>query len=132
MAKDQTTTSATEPSTLNIPEEVQKKFPDLVELIKGSQSMNDEERQYWVDVLSIMTDEQITNLRNILENEKKQIEEANQEYEESVQKEVKKSQLDFDEVKYKEKKHIRIKAETKHEEEEKAHEAAILEELEKL
>ncbi|PIZ73514.1 hypothetical protein COY07_01865, partial [Candidatus Peregrinibacteria bacterium CG_4_10_14_0_2_um_filter_43_11] len=35
-------------STLNIPEEVRQKFPDLIPMIEKSPSMNPEERQYWV------------------------------------------------------------------------------------
>ena len=35
--------------------------------------MNDEERQYWVNILPIMTPEQVQNLRDILDNEKKQL-----------------------------------------------------------
>ncbi len=59
--------------SLNIPDEVRKRFPDLIALIFASQSMNDEERQYWVNILPIMTPEQIQNLRDILENERKQL-----------------------------------------------------------
>lgn len=35
--------------------------------------MNDEERQYWINILPIMTPEQIQNLRHILDNEKTQL-----------------------------------------------------------
>ncbi len=58
-----------EEEKLNIPEEVQEQFPEIIGLIKESQSMNLEERQYWVDVLPIMTDDQIKNLRGSLEKE---------------------------------------------------------------
>lgn len=58
---------------LTVPPEVQQKFGDLIALIRGSESMNDEERQYWINILPIMTPEQIQNLRDILDNEKKQL-----------------------------------------------------------
>jgi Spy/CpxP family protein refolding chaperone len=61
------------PPSLQIPPEVQAQFGELIELIKGSESMNDEERQYWVNILPIMTPEQIQNLRDILDNERSQL-----------------------------------------------------------
>jgi predicted transcriptional regulator len=59
--------------TLTIPADVQAKFAALIELIKSSESMNDEERQYWINILPIMTPDQIQNLQLILENEKRQL-----------------------------------------------------------
>ena len=56
-----------------VPPDIQSRFPDLVELILHSESMNDEERQYWLNILPIMTPEQLQNLRDILDNEKKQL-----------------------------------------------------------
>lgn len=35
--------------------------------------MNNEERQYWINILPIMTQEQIKNLEEILASEKKQL-----------------------------------------------------------
>lgn len=60
-------------TTLVIPPDVQEKFGVLIELIKGSESMNNEERQYWINILPIMTPEQIKNLEDILASEKKQL-----------------------------------------------------------
>ncbi len=60
-------------SALVIPTDIQEKFGDLVALIRQSESMNDEERQYWVNILPIMTPEQIQNLEDILLNEKQQL-----------------------------------------------------------
>ena len=118
--KNQTT------AELNIPEEVRKQFPKLIELILGSQSMNNEERQYWIDVLPIMAEDQINNLRDILVNEKKQIKEADREFEERMERE----KLEFDESKYREKKRKREEAETLFEKEEIEREEALLKELE--
>lgn len=129
---NQATSTSDDSSTLTIPDEVLEKFPELVELIKGSQSMNDEERQYWVDVLPIMTDDQIDNLRSILDNEKKQIEEVEKDYQQDMQKEAKYFNLEFDAFKYKEKKQARMEAEKKYELEEKKHEEELLAELANL
>ena len=114
---------------LTIPDETREQFSELTEMIIGSQSMNDEERQYWIDVLPIMTEDQTDNLRGILDNEKGQTEEADKEYEKDIEKEVKKASIDFDEFRYKEKKRIRQEAEHMFEKEEHEHEASLLEEI---
>ena len=129
MAEPNPTSSA---PALSIPEEVQKKFSDLVELIKGSQSMNQEERQYWVDVLLIMTPEQVQNLRSILDNEKKQIDEANRALQKGIQEDESKVKLRFDEIRYKEKKRILQEEEKKSETEETKTEEELLKTLAKM
>lgn len=55
-------------------------YTDLIELINGSESMNDEERQYWIQILPIMTPPQVQNLREILQNEKKQLADIDRKY----------------------------------------------------
>ena len=132
MPDDNQSTTAKDNTQLIVPEEVSKKFPDLLAMIKKSESMNAEERQYWVDVLPIMTEEQIANLRSILENEKKQIEEAEKEYKQGVKEDIKHFQLDFDEVKYKEKKRILKESENMNEAKEQEAEEALLAELENI
>lgn len=58
---------------LVIPADVQEKFGPILVLIQGSESMNNEERQYWINILPIMTPEQLKNLEEILSSEKKQL-----------------------------------------------------------
>lgn len=130
MADPQSTTS--DDQTLIIPEEVQAKFPDLVELIQGSKSMNDEERQYWIDVLPIMSEEQLTNLRGILDNEKKQLAEAAEAYAAKSAAAEERAKRAFDEVAYLEQKRLRREEEVKHEQQEQEDEAAILAEISQL
>lgn len=77
---DSSTASQGTGSGLTIPDEVKAKYPELVGLIQASESMNDEERQYWINILPIMTPEQITDLRGILDNEKKQLQAIDQKY----------------------------------------------------
>ena len=72
-------------ATLNIPEEVRAKYPDLIELIIHSESMNNEERQYWVNILPIMTPEQVQNLTEILVNEKKQLAAIDKKYAKEIE-----------------------------------------------
>ncbi len=129
MAQDDSTQATT---GLNIPQEVEKKFPEYVKLIKVSQSMNDEERQYWIDVLPIMTDDQLENLKSILDNEQKQLEEVDTEYQEGMQQEEHYFNLKFDEEKYREEKQMRVKAEKEYEMKEKKEEEEVLEEIASL
>lgn len=68
------------PAGVVVPDDIRARFPELVELIQSSESMNDEERQYWVNILPIMTPEQIQNLREILQNEKTQLQEIDKKY----------------------------------------------------
>lgn len=126
---DQAVATTDDQITLNVPEDIVAKFGDLIELIKGSKSMDDSERQYWVDVLAIMSEDQIQNLRDILDNEKKQLAQAEAVYTEGIQGAVKNVANEFDEEAYMEKKRTRIEAEEKHEAEEAGHEARILEEI---
>lgn len=58
---------------LQVPPEVEAAFGPIIAMIKTSESMNPEERQYWVNILPIMTPEQLQNLKDILENERKQL-----------------------------------------------------------
>lgn len=73
-------------AALTIPPEVAQKFPELIELIKGSESMNDEERQYWINILPIMTPEQLQNLKDILVNERQQLAAIDAKYQTEIDK----------------------------------------------
>ncbi len=83
MADDPATTMAQ--SGLVISDDVRTKYPDLLELILGSESMNDEERQYWLNILPIMTPDQVENLRGILGNEKEQLAAIDNKYSKEIQ-----------------------------------------------
>ena len=56
-----------------IPQETQKRFPDLVEMILASESLNNEERSYWMQVLPKMNEAQVAELRDILGTEKRKL-----------------------------------------------------------
>jgi hypothetical protein len=73
-------------SPLSIPEDIRKKYPELIALVEGSESMNQEERQYWINILPIMTPEQVQNLRDILDNEKKQLAAIDAKYQSEMEK----------------------------------------------
>lgn len=109
-----------------VPRLVREKFPDLIKLIYETESMNEEEREYWLQIMPIMTEEQILKFRDILVNEKEQLAKLDKEYDREMTKAV----PEIDEAKLKEEM-AKIKEEEKvHEEEEKAAEEALLKQLE--
>lgn len=73
-------------SDFDIPEVVSQKYPQLIQLILETESMNDEEREYWFQILPIMTEDQITKFRAILENEKEQLARLDAEYQTEISK----------------------------------------------
>lgn len=70
---------------LTIPDDVKTKYPELIELVLGSESMNNEERQYWINILPIMTPDQVQNLKDILMNEKRQLAAIDQKYAKEIE-----------------------------------------------
>jgi hypothetical protein len=70
--------------TFTILDEIQLKYGELIELVLWSESIDNNEKQYWFDILPSMTDEQIDRLFNILMTEKKQLEELNVKYQEEI------------------------------------------------
>ncbi len=67
-------------TTLTISDDLRKAFPEIIELIVGSESMNDSERQYWINILPVMTPDQVQSLRDILHNERTQLQAIDQKY----------------------------------------------------
>ncbi|MFA6305652.1 MAG: hypothetical protein WC651_02900 [Candidatus Gracilibacteria bacterium] len=63
-----------------IPKLVREKFPDLIKLIFETESMNTEEREYWLQIMPIMSEEQIGKFRTILVNERDQLAKLDKEY----------------------------------------------------
>jgi hypothetical protein len=46
--------------------------------------MDDDERQYWFDIMPSMTDEQVDRLYNILDTEKKKLEKLEEKYQDEI------------------------------------------------
>lgn len=70
--------------TFYITDEMQAQFPELIKLVLATESMDDEERQYWFDILPSMNDSQVDRLFNILETERKKLEELESKYQEEI------------------------------------------------
>ena len=112
-----------------IPTIVKEKFPDLVQLIKETESMNDEEREYWYQILPIMTEDQIKKFRDILVNEKEQLTRLDKEYEDELTKLNEKHMIEWKEFETKEKRKTLTDAEQKSKTQEKAEEEDLLKRL---
>lgn len=69
-----------------IPAIVREKFPDLVKLIYETESMNEEEREYWLQIMPIMSEDQIVKFREILVNERDQLAKLDKEYNQEMSK----------------------------------------------
>lgn len=67
-----------------IKEQVQEKYPELVKLIISTESMDDNEKQYWFDTLLSMKSELVDRLFNILETERVQLEDLERKYQEEI------------------------------------------------
>ncbi|MFA5351987.1 MAG: hypothetical protein WC304_01765 [Candidatus Gracilibacteria bacterium] len=63
-----------------IPEDFLQSKPALIEMILQTESMKEDEKRYWFQLLPIMSDEQIQKLEGILQNEKDQLEALDAKY----------------------------------------------------
>lgn len=119
-------------SKFEIPEFVREQYSDLIPLILQTESMNDEERQYWFQILPIMTDEQVAKLREILANEKKQLEQLDKEYQQDLKRVNDKHVSEWKEFESKEKRKQLKAAEGATEVKEKQEEEDLLKKLQNL
>jgi hypothetical protein len=120
------------PEKYAIPKIVWDKYPDMVELIKQTESMDDEEREYWFQVLPIMTDHQVEKFRTILNTEKNQLAALDQEYEQELQKLNEKHMIEWKEFESKEKRKAIQSAEATQEKTEAKTEEELLAKLSQL
>lgn len=70
--------------TFYISDDIQAEYSELVKLILATESMDDEERQYWFDIMPSMNDNQVDRLFNILETERRKLEELELKYQEEI------------------------------------------------
>lgn len=116
----------------SVPATVREKFPDLVALLIKTESMNTEEREYWFQVLPIMSDDQIVKLRTILVNERDQLKKIDQEYNDEIGKINQAHKSEWNAFEAQEKRKILLDTEKKHEESEAAEEEALLQKLQSV
>lgn len=70
--------------TFYLSDEIQAQYPELIKLVLATESMDDEERQYWFDIMPSMNDSQVDRLFNILETERRKLEELELKYQEEI------------------------------------------------
>lgn len=125
-------TAPAPPPKYSVPKLVQEKFPDLIELVKNTESMDDDERDYWMQILPIMTEEQISKFRDILVTEKQQLEKLDQEYEQELSRLNEKHMIEWKEFESKEKREERETQEKAAEQQEKESEEELLKRLQEI
>ena len=105
--------------TFELSDEIQAKYPELITLIIATESMDNDERQYWFDIMPSMTDPQIDRLYDILETEKKKLQELEVKYQKEIKSLNEKHLIEWQELQVKEwkKKVAAAKAEDKKTEE---------------
>ncbi len=116
--------------TIAVPEEIRKAFGPLVELILGSQSMNEEERRYWINTLPVMKPEQLTSLTDILTREKEQLAAIDKKYAHVLSKADERQAVAAMGKERTQKREEREMTEEQHESEERRKEAEILRKIE--
>jgi hypothetical protein len=115
-----------------VPKIIREKFSDLVKLIFETESMDQEEREYWLQIMPIMSEEQIVKFRDILVNEKKQLEQLDSKYESEMSTLNNKYVAEIDEAEMRKKMESLKQAEQVGEAGEMSEEAALLEELKNI
>ncbi len=105
--------------TFIIADEILADYKELVDLILATESMDDDERQYWFDIMPSMTDEQIDRLYNILDTEKKKLEKLEEKYQEEIKNLNEKHLIEWQEFQMKDSKK-KIKAAEANDKEEDA------------
>jgi len=115
-----------------VPKLVRETFPDLIKLVFETESMDEDEREYWLQILPIMSEEQIKKFRDILVNEKDQLKKLDTEYQSDMANLDKKYGKEFDEKEVKQKREDLRAQEAEAEEKEKGAEDALLDQLDNL
>jgi molecular chaperone GrpE (heat shock protein) len=119
-------------SKFHIPQAVKTENPELIPLILNTESMDDEEREYWFQILPIMTPEQIAKFKNILVTEKQQLAKLDEEYETELAKINEKHLQEWQEFESKQERTTRQQQEQAQEAQESSTEEDLLKKLQEL
>ncbi|MDP4008530.1 MAG: hypothetical protein Q8P68_05060 [Candidatus Peregrinibacteria bacterium] len=112
-----------------IPADMQQKYPALVDLVVMTESMTDDERQYWFQIMPVMTEQQLLKFQGILETEKKQLQKLDQEYDDQLKKLNSRHLIEWQEFETREKRKEIETAEKQSEVQEKKAEEDLLQQL---
>ena len=97
--------------TFTISDEVLAQYDELVKMILSTESMDNDERQYWFDIMPSMTESQIDRLYNILDTERNKLEELEVKYQEEIKDLNEKHLIEWQEFQMKDSKKKIAKAE---------------------
>jgi len=89
-------------------------------LINGTTVLNEAERKYWTDLLPTMNDEQLNQLKNILETEQMKMQEIDRKYDKKLEDVAQKYLNRWDSEKSRAAREARQQEEQQHREEEHA------------
>ncbi len=90
--------------TFQILDEIQAQYAELVKLVLRTESMDNNEKQYWFDILPSMTPEQVDRLFDILETERRKLEELEVKYQEEIKKLNENHLIEWQDFQYRESK----------------------------
>jgi len=90
--------------TFTISDEILAKYDELIKMILVTESMDDDERQYWFDIMPSMTDIQVDRLYNILDTERKKLEELEVKYQDEIKELNEKHLIEWQEFQMKDSK----------------------------
>jgi len=99
--------------TFFISDDMQAQYSELIKMILATESMDDDERQYWFDIMPSMTDTQIDRLFNILDTERKKLEELELKYQKEIKNLNEKHLIEWQEFQMKDSKSKIASAEAK-------------------
>lgn len=91
-------------TTFTVLDEIQAQHGPLIELILATESMDDGERQYWFDILPSMNADQINRLKDILETERRKLDELEKKYQSEIETLNQKHTAEWQEYEMKKKK----------------------------
>lgn len=103
-----------------INEDINLKYSELVKLILETESMENDEKQYWFDIMPSMTDDQIDRLFNILDTEKKKLEALEAKYKTEIKELNEKHLIEWQEFQLKDSKQKIAEAQAKDKDDEDA------------
>lgn len=86
MPEDSSASAAGGALPIIVPADIQARFGEIVDLILASESMTDDERRYWIDILPAISDEQRASLKDILVRERDQLKAIDMKYAQDITK----------------------------------------------
>lgn len=117
-------------SEFDIPKFVYSNYPQLIDLIIETKSMDDKEKQYWFHILPIMNQQQVGKLTTILNTEKEKLVAIDKQYNQKLGEIQSKRVSYWEEQSFKQKAQQLKTAEKGSEIEEQTKEAQLLQQLE--